>query len=77
MGEAPPLPEIGLATIQILGEYQDCQDLIFRRFVGTPTPPFVAGFVFLGLRLSKLLMESRGAKRRVDQNLELICPIRR
>jgi hypothetical protein len=35
-GKASLSPKMGLATIQIFGEYLDCQDLIFPGSAGTP-----------------------------------------
>jgi hypothetical protein len=62
-----------LATIQFFGEYRNCELPDIPRFAGTPTPPLVAGFVFLGF---DLLHESRRRIAATNQNPELICPIR-
>jgi hypothetical protein len=58
--KAPPLPKKWLATIQIFGEYQDCQVPEFPACRDTD-PAFEAGFVFLGLRFSTQLNESTRA----------------
>jgi len=39
---------MGLATIQIFGEYQDCHITDLPRLCRDTGPPSLAGFVFLG-----------------------------
>jgi len=47
--KAPPPPKMALATIQIFGEYQVCQDPRYSPALPGHRPAFKAGFVFLGL----------------------------
>jgi hypothetical protein len=68
------LLQLGLATIQILGESQNCHDLISPPFAGD-RPAFKAGFVFLGLHSIVNRIGAR-PRRRVTVDREPILPIR-
>jgi hypothetical protein len=61
--------QIGLATIQIFGEYPDCDIMIFPGFAGTPAR-LLGGFCVS--RVEFLANHDAGV-RRIISNLELIC----